>query len=83
MKWSKNIIENYNYFESYKSELQITIGSKITETINKLNDEMKVILENNKYEIIYSLKNGVSSLQNPVGMLESEFRLFEGALINN
>ena len=44
---------------------------------------MKVILENNKYEIIYSLKNGVSSLQNPVGMLESEFRLFEGALINN
>ena len=83
MKWSKNIIENYKCFESYKAELQITIGSKITETINKLNDEMKVILENNKYEIIYSLKNGVSSLQNPVGMLESEFRLFEGALINN
>ena len=83
MKWSKNIIENYKYFESYKAELQITIGSKITETINKLNDEMKVILENNKYEIIYSLKNGVSSLQNPVGMLESEFRLFKGALINN
>ena len=44
---------------------------------------MNVKLESNQYEIIQSLKNGDSWLQNPAGMLEREFRLFEDALINN
>ena len=44
---------------------------------------MNVKLENNQYGIIYSLKDRVSWLQNPLGQLESEFCLFEDALINN
>ena len=74
---------NKLYFENHKIELQVRIGSKISEAINKLNEKMSVKLENNKYEIIQSLKNGVSLLQNPVGKLESLFCLFQDALINN
>ena len=60
-----------------------TIGNKITEAINKLNEAITVKLENNKDEIIRSLKREVSSLQNRVGKLESQFRLLDDALINN
>ena len=69
-------------FENYKVELQITIGNKITEAINKLNEGITLKLENNKDEIIQSLKNEVSSLQNWVDKLESQLRLLEDALIN-
>ena len=51
-------------YKNYKAELQITIGNKITEAINKLNAAITVKLENNKDEIIQSLKNEVSLLQN-------------------
>ena len=51
-------------YKNYKAELQITIGNKITEAINKLNAAITVKLENNKDEIIRSLKNEVSLLQN-------------------
>ena len=44
-------------FENYESELQTTIENKITEAINRLNEEITVKLENNKVEIIQSLKN--------------------------
>ena len=74
---------NKQNFENYKAELQITIGNKITEAINKLNEAITVKLENNKDEIIQSLKNKVSLLQNRVGKLESQVRLLEDALINN
>ena len=46
-------------FENYKAELQIIIGNKITEAINKLSEGIAVQLENNKDEIIQSLKNEV------------------------
>ena len=62
---------NKQDFENYKAELQIIIGNKITETINKLNEAITVKLENNKDEIIQSLKNEVSSLQDRVDKLES------------
>ena len=74
---------NKQDFENYKAELQITIGNKISEAINKLNEAITVKLENNKDEIIQSLKNAVSSLQNRVNKLESQVRLLEVALINN
>ena len=74
---------NKQDFENYKAKLQITIGNKITEAINKLNEAITVTLENNKDEIIQSLKNEVSSLQNRVDKLESQARLLEEALINN
>ena len=74
---------NKQDFENYKAELQITIGNKITEAINKLNDTITVKLENNKDEVIQSLKNEVSLLQNRVDKLESQVRLLEDALINN
>ena len=74
---------NKQDFENYKAELQITIGNKISEAINKLNEAITVKLENNKGEIIQSLKNAVSSLQNRVNKLESQVRLLEVALINN
>ena len=74
---------NKQDFENYKAEPQITIGNKITEAINKLNEAITVKLENNKDEIIQSLKNEVSSLQNSVDKLESQVRLLEEALINN
>ena len=74
---------NKQDFENYKAELQITIGNKITEAINKLNEAIPVKLENNKDEIIQSLKNEVSSLQNRVDKLESQVRLLEDAPINN
>ena len=64
-------------------ELQITIRNKITETINKLNQRITVKLEGKKDEIIQSLKNEVSSLQNLVGKLECQVCLLEDALINN
>ena len=44
-------------FENYESELQTTIGNKITEAINRLNEGTTVKLESNKVEIIQSLKN--------------------------
>ena len=74
---------NKQDFENYKAELQITIGNQITEAINKLNEAITVKLENNKDEIIQSLKNEVSSLQNCVDKLESQVCLLEDALINN
>ena len=74
---------NKQDFENYKAELQIIIGNKITEAINKLSEGIAVQLENNKDEIIQSLKNEVWSLQNRVGKLESQVRLLEDALINN
>ena len=69
--------------ENYKAELQITIGNKITEAINKLNGAITAKLENNKDEIIQSLRNEVSSLQNRVSKLESQVRLLKDALINH
>ena len=53
---------NKHDFEDYKAELNITIGNKIRKTINKLNQIITAKLENNKDEIIRSLKNEVSSL---------------------
>ena len=50
---------NKQDFENYKAELQIIIGNKITEAINKLSEGIAVQLENNKDEIIQSLKNEV------------------------
>ena len=58
---------NKQDFKNYKAELQITIGNKTAEAINKLNEAITVKLENNKDEIIQSLRNEVSSLQNRVG----------------
>ena len=52
---------NKQDFENYRVELQIAIGNKITEVINKPNEGITVKLENNKDEIIQSLKNEVSS----------------------
>ena len=74
---------NKQDFEKYKAELQITIGNKITSAINKLNEAITVKLENNKNEIIQSLKNEVSPLQNRIGKLESQVRLLDDAMINN
>ena len=37
---------NKQDFENYKAELQMTIGNKITEVINKLNEAITVKLEN-------------------------------------
>ena len=74
---------NKQDFENYKAELQITIGNQITDAINKLNEGITAKLENNKDEIIQSLKNEGSSLQNRVSKLESQVRLLEDALINN
>ena len=68
---------NNQDFENYKVELQITIGNEITKAIKKLNETIIVKLENNKDEIIQSLKNDVSSLQNRVVKLESQARLLE------
>ena len=62
---------NKQDFENYKAEWQITIGNKIAKAIKKLNEGITVKLENNKDEIIESLKNEVSSLQNCFGKLES------------
>ena len=62
---------NKQDFGNYKAELQITIGNKITNAINKLNEAVTVKLQNNKDEIIQSLKNEDSSLQNCVGRLQS------------
>ena len=62
---------NKQDFGNYKAELQITIGNKITKAINKLNEAITVKLQNNKDEIIQSLKNEDSSLQNCVGRLQS------------
>ena len=50
---------NKQDFENYKAELQITIGNKIIEGINKLNEAITVKLENNTDEIIQSLKNEI------------------------
>ena len=74
---------NKQDFENYTAELQITIGSKITKAINKLNEAITVNLENNKDEIIQSSNNEVSSIQNRVDKLESQVYLLEDALINN
>ena len=60
---------NKNVFENFKAKLQITIGIKTTEAINKLNEAITVKLENNKDKIIQSLKNEVTSLQNCAGKL--------------
>ena len=67
---------NKQDFENYKAELQITVGNKITEAINKLNEAINVKLENNKDEIIQSLKDHVDKL-------ESQVRLLEDTLITN
>ena len=74
---------NKQVFENYKAGLQITVGNKIMEAINKLNETITVKLENNKDEIIQSLKSEVSPLQNCIGKLESQVRLVDDALINN
>ena len=37
---------NKQDFENYKAELQMTIGNKITEVINKLNEAITAKLEN-------------------------------------
>ena len=58
---------NKQDFENYKAELQITIGNQITDAINKLNKGITAKLENSKDQIIQSLKNEVSSLQNRLG----------------
>ena len=58
-------------FQNYVAELQITIGNKITEAINKLNEAITVKLENIKDEINQSLWNEASPLQNQFGKLES------------
>ena len=58
-------------FQNYVAELQITIGNKITEAINKLNEAISVKLENIKDEINQSLWNEASPLQNQFGKLES------------
>ena len=71
---------NKQDFENYKAELQITIGNKITETINKANEAVAITFENND-EIIHSLK--ISSLQNRVAKLESLIRLLEDPQKNN
>ena len=47
---------NKQDFENYKAELQITIGNKITETINKANEAVTIKLENND-EIIHNLRS--------------------------
>ena len=39
---------NKKVFENFKAKLQITIGIKTTEAINKLSEEITVKLENNK-----------------------------------
>ena len=53
---------NKQDFENYTADFQITIGNKIAEAINTLNEAITVKLENNKDEIIQSLQNEVSSL---------------------
>ena len=58
-------------FQNYVAELQITIGNRITEAINKLNETITVKLENIKDEINQSLWNEASPLQNQFGKLES------------
>ena len=58
-------------FQNYVAELQITIGNRITEAINKLNETITVKLENIKDEINKSLWNEASPLQNQFGKLES------------
>ena len=70
-------------FQNYVAELQITIGNKITEAINKLNKAITVKLENNKDEINQSLWKEASPLQNQFGKFESQVCLLEHALINN
>ena len=67
-------IVNKQDFEHEKAELQITFGNKITKAISKLNEVITVKLENNKDEIILSLKNEVSSVRNRSGKCESQFR---------
>ena len=47
---------NKQDFKNYKAQLQITIGNKITKAINKLNVGITVKLENNKDQIIQSLR---------------------------
>ena len=53
---------NKQDFKNYTADFQITIGNKIAEAINTLNEAITVKLENNKDEIIQSLQNEVSSL---------------------
>ena len=55
-------------------------NNNITEAINKLSQTTTVKLENNKDEIIQSLRNEASLLQNRVGKLENEVR--PGRLLN-
>ena len=43
---------NKQDFENYTADFQITIGNKIAEAINTLNEAITVKLENNKDEII-------------------------------
>ena len=77
---------NEQDFENYKAELQITTGNKITEAINKFNEAITVKLENNKDEIIQSLRNEISSLRNRVGKLEVKsayWRINNEIKINN
>ena len=47
---------NKQEIKNYKAQLQITIGNKITKAINKLNVGITVKLENNKDQIIQSLR---------------------------
>ena len=58
-------------FENYKAELEITIENEIIEAFQKISEAITAKLENNKDEIIQSLKSGISSLQNRVRQLES------------
>ena len=59
--------------QNYKLQLWIILPNKA----------ITVKLENNKVEIIQSLKHEVSLLQNRVGKIESQVCLLEDALINN
>ena len=74
---------NKQDLKKYKAELQITIANKISEAINKLSGAIIVKLENNKDEIIQSLRNEVSSLQNRARKLKSQVFLLKDALINH
>ena len=74
---------NKQDLKNYKAELQITIANKISEAINKLSGAIIVKLENNKDEIIQSLRNEVSLLQNRARKLKSQVFLLKDALINH
>ena len=58
-------------------------GNEIAKAINKLNEPVTVKLEKNKDQMIQSLRNKISLLQNRVGKIASQVRLLEDGLITN